>query len=201
MHPFSQLTHWYSYEEFLVFTRQLVAEGKTSGPDQSAEMVEYTRLNLHRMERWYKTFEAPPSLHQLTQSAQPQIWWVITEPWCGDNASNLPQLEKIAQSSEGRIELRMILRDENPQIMDQYLTNGSRSIPILVSIAADGRQLFVWGPRPAALQAHVTAWKAQPGDKSFDELKTEVQQWYNRDKGAHLTGELAEKLAGLQRVI
>lgn len=201
MHPFTHLQSWYSYEQFLDFTKELVAAGKTSGPDQSPEMAEYTRINLQRMERWGKTFQTPEPMAQLVKTAQPQIWWVITEPWCGDNAANLPQLAKVAESSEGRIELRIILRDEHPEIMDRYLTNGSRSIPILISIAEDDRQLFVWGPRPKALQDFVLAWKAMPGDKSFDVLKTEVQQWYNRDKGAHLTGELSDQLSALQEVI
>lgn len=195
MQPFAQITEWYTYESFSALTETLVAAGKTSGPDQSPEMVTYTKMNLQRMQRWNKTFETPDALTQLMQTVQPQIWWVITEPWCGDNAANLPQLAKVAASSNGRVTLRIILRDEHPEIMDRYLTNGSRSIPILVSVAEDGSQLFVWGPRPQALQDFVLEWKAQPGEKTFDELKTEVQQWYNRDKGAHLTGELSDRLS------
>jgi len=201
MNPFQNLHHWFSYAQFLALTEELVAAGKTTGPDQSPEMVTYTRLNLHRMQRWDKTFAVPEALQNLTHSSRPQIWWVITEPWCGDSASILPQLAAIAAASEGHIELRIILRDEHPAIMDRYLTNGSRSIPMLVSMAEDDMQLFVWGPRPAALQQVVNAWKAQPGEKNFEDLKTEVQQWYNRDKGEHLTGEISGQLANLQRVI
>lgn len=202
MNPFSHIATWYSYDAFMAFTEALVAAGKTSGPDQSPEMVDYTKMNLQRMQRWNKTFTAPEGLIGVAQAAEPQIWWVITEPWCGDNAANLPQIARIAQAAPDKIELRIILRDEHPEVMDQYLTNGSRSIPLLISRAKnDGRQLFVWGPRPAALQDFVLEWKARPGEKSFDELKTEVQQWYNRDKGAHLTGELSGKLAPLHQAI
>ena len=202
MNPFSKLTHWYNFDDFLAFTGKLLSEGKTTGDDQSEEKVEFTRLNQHRMERWYKTFHTSEALQKLTQTSQPQIWWVLSEAWCGDNAAILPVLAKIAHTSEGHIELRIILRDENIQIMDQYLTNGARSIPLLISRAEnDGRQLFVWGPRPAALQQYVMDWKAQPGEKTFEELKTEVQHWYNRDKAAHITGELSDRLNALQEVI
>lgn len=191
MNPFANVTKWYSYNEFLAFTEELVAANKTTGTDQSPEMVEYTRLNLHRMQRWNKTFKVSDSLQQAAQSAQRQIWWVITEPWCGDSAHTLAQLAGIAAASAGRIELRILLRDEHHDIIDRYLTNGSRSIPILVSLNESGEQLFVWGPRPAILQQKVLEWKKEPGEKSYDDLKTEVHLWYSHNKGAELSREIA----------
>ena len=53
------------------------------------------------------------------------------------------------------LELRIVLRDEHPEVMDRYLTNGSRSIPIVIALDEEFRELGHWGPRPRELQAWV----------------------------------------------
>ena len=182
----------------MALTEQLVAEGRTTGPDQSPEMLEYTRMNLHRMQRWNKTFKPTAETEAIARNARPQTWWVITEPWCGDSSQSLPQLAAIAAASEGKIELRIILRDEHPAIMDRYLTNGGRSVPILVAFDQEDQQLFSWGPRPQAVQQIVLDWKKEPGDKSYETLKNDIHLWYARDKGMHLQEEITARLRQLQ---
>lgn len=191
---FGTVSRAFSYEEFVSFTAHLVESGKTTGPDQSPEMLEYTKLNLQRMRRWEKTFKADEALAVQIKNAAPQIWWVITEPWCGDSAQIITQLAAIAQASEGAITLKIILRDENLSVMDQYLTNNSRSVPKLVSVNESGEELFNWGPRPEKAQYIVTNWKKKPEGKTYDELKTEIHLWYTKDKGQSLQREIAEKL-------
>lgn len=187
MNPFAASVRSFTYPEFVQLTEDLVAAGRTTGPDQSEEMVHYTRLNLHRMRRWNKTFHPDEELiNRLRGSGQ--SWWAITEPWCGDSAQSLPVLGIIAQASG--IPFRIVLRDENTGIMDRYLTNGSRSIPILVAFDAEGDELFRWGARPAAAQKIVADWKHARGDKSYEDLKEEIHLWYARDKGQSLQQEL-----------
>ena len=68
----------------------------------------------------------------------------------------MPVLAKLAATVPG-LELRVILRDQHPEVMDRYLTNGSRSIPIVIALDEQFRELGHWGPRPRELQAWVMA--------------------------------------------
>ncbi|MBS1589615.1 MAG: thioredoxin family protein [Bacteroidetes bacterium] len=194
MNQFSLSQNILTYHQYLILTETLLAEGKTTGSDQSAEMLEYTRLNLHRMRRWDKTLQLLPEIVALAQTQEKQDWWVITEPWCGDSAQILPFINAIALASNGKIELKIILRDEHPDLMDQYLTNGTRGIPKLVAFSAKGEPLFVWGPRPAETQQMVLNLKQQP-DYSYDKLKTEIHLWYSKNKGIALQAEFKEILS------
>ncbi len=103
----------------------------------------------------------------------------ITEDWCMDTSSTIPFLARVAESVPG-IDLRLILRDANPAIMDRYLTNGRRAIPVLIILDGNFRELGRWGPRPSELQAWVMA--NRPVLPKADVLKEE-RRWYARDKG------------------
>jgi hypothetical protein len=126
---------------------QVVKEGRTTGPDQSEEMVAYTRLNLARTVRNEKTVKLLPEVTEALAQAGPMTWLVITEPWCGDSSQVVPVLALMAEAAPG-IRMRIVLRDEHLDLMDRYLTRGGRSIPKLIAFAASGRELFTWGPRP-----------------------------------------------------
>lgn len=181
----------YDYNSFSHLLTRLLEEGKTTGNNHSVEYLHYAKMNLRRMRRWDKTFQLDSDVVEKMKSLPPQNWWVITEGWCGDSAQNLPALEKMAASTEGNVKLRIILRDENPEIMQQYLTNGvSRSIPILVSFDAHGNQLFRWGPRPVPAQGLLTAWKADPVPMPFEDFELEMHTWYTKNKGHALQNEI-----------
>lgn len=189
----SALRHW-DYVAFEQMLEALLAEGKTTGEKQTEEYLFYARLNLQRMHRWDKTFNLREEVAQVMQEQQPQQWWVITEGWCGDSAQNLPAIARMAGASQGKIELRIVLRDENPSIMDQYLTGTSRSIPILAALDGTGKELFRWGPRPAAAQALLTAWKQSATPVPFEEFEKEMHTWYTRDKGNAVQDEILDLL-------
>jgi hypothetical protein len=104
---------------------------------------------------------------------------VIAEDWCGDASNTVPIVAKLADASPG-LELRIIERDENPEVMDQYLTNGSRSIPIVIALDDDFQEIGHWGPRPTELQAWVMANRATIPKT---ELYPQVRKWYARDRG------------------
>lgn len=194
MNHFSKVGRFYNYPEFLQLIETLMAEGKTTGNNQSEKYQFYTRLNFQRMQRWNKTFQISEPFAQQLKDQPQQIWWVITEGWCGDSAQNLPGIAKMAAASEGKIELRIVLRDEHPEIMDQYLTNGSRSIPKLVAMDMTGDELFQWGPRPATAQELMMAWKQNPDGKDFDSFEKELHTWYTQNKGIELQQEIAALL-------
>ncbi len=194
MSNFSDVHSYYSYQEFMQLMEQLTAAGKTTGPVQSESLIYFTGLNLQRSQRWNKTFAVPANVAVEVSEAHPQIWWVITEAWCGDSAQNLPVINKIAEASGGVIELRIVLRDEHTEIIDKYLTNGGRSIPKLVSETTDGNELFTWGPRPVEAQQIMTEWKANQAARSHDEVEKDLHLWYAKDKGKSVLNELVEKM-------
>ncbi len=183
------------YPEYKGLIERLVAEGKTTGPKQSEALANFTRLNLARMERIEKTI----GLNDQTLSAvhaveRGQIWLVITEAWCGDAAQNVPTIEKIAAESD-IIQTRYILRDENLELIDRFLTLGARSIPKLIALDVESLDvLWTWGARPKAAQELFFKLKEQGIEKP--EIMEELQRWYNEDKGRSIQAEFVELLTG-----
>lgn len=169
------------FSAYMQLSEQLVAEGRTSGPNQTEAYVYYTKLNLQRMKRLNKTVEVPAQLTELMkQKANNWRWITITEPWCGDAAQCVPVIEKLALATRG-IQTHYILRDEHPAIMDAYLTNGGRSIPKLICLDEKGAEVFTWGPRPAVIQEVMNRLKAD-GVTEISTIVEAIQKAYNDDK-------------------
>lgn len=119
---------------------------------------------------------------------------VLAEDWCGDASSTVPILARFADAVPG-MALRLLRRDEHPEVMDRYLTNGSRSIPIVIVLDEGFRELGHWGPRPAELQAWVTENRPLVPKA---ELYPQVRKWYARDRGETTLREVLA-VAGLGR--
>jgi hypothetical protein len=111
---------------------------------------------------------------------------VIAEDWCGDASSSIPVLARFVQDVPG-FELRIVKRDEHPELMDRYLTNGSRSIPIVIVLDEQFQELGHWGPRPSVLQDWVMANRLTTPKT---ELYPQVRSWYARDRGESTLREL-----------
>jgi hypothetical protein len=192
----SQLTNSFTFESYKELLRALVVAGKTSGPDQREDLIHYTELNAKRMKRIEKTTILKEELKNLISSIQePMTWVLISEAWCGDAAQIVPVLGKIAAESE-LIDLQIILRDEHLDIMDQYLTNGGRSIPKLICLDQENREIFVWGPRPAAIQQVVNDTKAE-GITDHAVLVERIQYAYNEDQTHSIQQEISDILTNL----
>jgi hypothetical protein len=179
------------YPEFVEFTEQLILENRTTGANQSEEYLAYTRMSLQRMVRWNKTSKVSEELVQLLLRVnQSQVWLVITEVWCGDGAQSIPHLAKLADLNP-LITLKIVLRDEHPDLMDAYLTNGNRSIPKLVAVTADLKQeLFTWGPKPKYLLDRHAAFKQNPEGLTYPEFLEEIHLWYAKNKQKDLEIEI-----------
>jgi hypothetical protein len=184
-----------NYAGYLALIRDLVSERKTTGPVQTEDLVEYTKLNFHRMERLNKTIVLTDELQEaLNGITQPLTFLVITEAWCGDAAQTIPLMHALTVASGGNITLKLVLRDENLELMDKYLTNGGRAIPVLICLdTATQTQKGTWGPRPAAAQEMVTAFKQNPS-RTIEEFKIELHTWYNQDKTRHQQAEMLLKI-------
>lgn len=183
-----------SYKAYRSMIDERLSENKTTGNNHSDEMVDYTRMNVQRMKRLDKQVQLSDSLaEKIDQIKEPWIWLVLTEAWCGDAAQNIPAIAKMADHSE-QIELKLILRDEYPGIMDEYLTNGGRSIPKLVCLHADTlEEKGSWGPRPVAIQQKVMQWKDNP-DMSFKESAEKLHGWYAKNKTKDLQSEFEQMI-------
>lgn len=173
----------FNYKQYMEWLNNLVLNGKTSGKNQSESLIQFTSLNLKRMERLNKTIEIDKNLIQTIISIEnKQIWYVIAEVWCGDCAQNLPLIAKMAELSNGMIDLRIIQRDENPEWMDKYHTNGAKAVPKLIAFDKLGNELFTWGARPKPAQELLNNWKKNPEGKFWDDFEKELHTWYAKDK-------------------
>lgn len=185
------IDHAFTYPQFVEFTAQLVSENRTTGGNQSEAYQEYTRMCLQRMRRWDKTAKVSAKTADLIQSIQEaQHWLIITEAWCGDGSQSIPFIAKLTELNP-LINLRIIMRDENPDIMDAYLTNQARSIPKLVAFSADLKvELFTWGPKPEYLMNRHMEYKHDAKGKSYKEFLEEIHLWYAKNKNHDLEAEL-----------
>lgn len=183
-----------TYADWTNLIDVLAAEGKTTGSPTEAN-VNYTKLNNSRMRRWDKTFQlSQDDLKQLGKMKKNMAWLVLTESWCGDAAPSLPVMHKIAEASSF-INFRVAQRDKHPELMEQFLTNGSKSIPKLIAFDPSSfKVLFTWGPRPEELTKMVTDYKETHG-KITPEFREEIQKWYNANKGESIKKELMALLA------
>lgn len=181
-----------SYEEYRKLIDVLISENKTSGNEQNEMLIDFTKLNQQRMKRLDKTQQLSNELIEHMQDLkEKQVWLVLTESWCGDAAQNIPVLEKIAKVNP-LVSFRLVLRDENDELMQQYLTNGGKSIPKLIAVSEDlEKELFTWGPRPAEAVQLVIDLKAKYGGIT-EEVKEALQKWYIEDKGISLQNEMIE---------
>jgi len=178
-----------SYEDYVKLIQHLLSENKTTGENHSPAMIDYTKMNLRRMQRISKTIALEELLvMKLQHVATPMIWLVLTEAWCGDAAQNVPVLAKMADEND-QISLKLILRDENLDVMDAYLTAGGRSIPKLICLTADLKELGTWGPRPQPVQQMVREFKQQ-GNGDYKKFTEQVQLWYARDKTQTMQREM-----------
>lgn len=181
------------YTTYMALMNDLLTEGKTTGPNQSNSLVEYTKLNFHRMVRLNKTIVLSDELMlTLTNLKKRWTWLVITEAWCGDAAQNIPIMHAISVASKGKIDIKLVLRDENLPLMDQYLTHGGRAIPMLICLESDTlREIGTWGPRPKHAQDMVMEYKKNP-TQPYNEFKTVLYTWYSQDKTQSAQHEFAK---------
>jgi hypothetical protein len=184
-----------TYTEYTAIFDQILSGRIQHAPYDDPHFVEYTKLNHSRMHRWEKTGILTEECKSTIQSiSTPMHWILITEPWCGDAAHSVPFLAKMAAENP-LIHLEIQLRDSEDSEIESYLTNGGKSIPILIVRNSFGEDLFVWGPRPEACRNLHHTLKAQ--EITLEDLKTGLQQWYNADKGLSIQEEMIDKIRSL----
>ncbi|MEM9075896.1 MAG: thioredoxin family protein [Bacteroidota bacterium] len=183
-----------TYDAYRELVNNLAKNRATTGSEQLESLINYTELNDRRMARWDKTLKISDENKEAIANLNSNlVFLVLTESWCGDASPSLPVINKVAQLNEN-IDLKVILRDENLPLMDEFLTNGSRSIPKLIVWDKDKREVAgEWGPRPSSATQMVEDYKEEHG-KLTSEFKQDLQMWYNKDKGQNTLRDLVELL-------
>ena len=186
------LSQSYSYTAYRNQIKTLLKEGKSTGKEQSEALTHYSELNEARMNRLEKTVKISTEIIQkLNQLNGEYIWLVISEGWCGDAAQILPVIYKMAELSE-RIDLKIVFRDENEDLMNLFLSNGTKSIPKLIILDKNTLEVLSdFGPRPIGAKQLILDYKAKHG--IVDETaKTNLQLWYLHDKGLSTQKEILD---------
>jgi thiol-disulfide isomerase/thioredoxin len=182
-----------SYQQYRAFVEAHTLSGTNSGDELTEALTTYTGLNNQRMKRLDKTLKFLPEYQEFLGAFDKEVYFlIITESWCGDAAQTMPMMNKVANAAG--IDFKVVLRDENPMLMDQFLTNGGRSIAKLILIDKNTHlPLTTWGPRPTKATQLVADEKAAKG-VLLPEFKQELQNWYNKDKGKDTEKDLVEML-------
>ncbi len=176
-----------SYEQYVALMIEEV-ESKAEG-----KYAHYVPMNLQRTKRVGKTFllqnEVAETLNLLSHNVN---WLVISETWCGDASQIMPVMQGIAAASNGKVDLKIVYRDENPDLIAAHLTNGGEAIPKLIQLDENYHLIATWGPRPIEAQALVKELKSNP--LTADSYAEKLHKWYADDKTAATQRELAQLL-------
>lgn len=185
-------TNTLNWTQYLQLFEDILAGENNQAPYDKEAYLNYVKLNHSRQERWLKKGVINEDLKALVaQITEPQTWKVITEPWCGDAAHNVPFWYMISQLNTN-INFEIILRDTPPFLIDDYLTNGGKSIPKVIVQNEAGEDLFTWGPRPKEAQEIQLRFKTN--NTPIEDQKIILQQWYNKNKGQDLQKEIQDLL-------
>lgn len=188
------LIHSLSYNEFRSLVSKKAAQNSSTGNEQSDVLSNYTVLNDRRMSRLDKKIHLTTQTIDFLKSIDEKfIFLVLMESWCGDGAQTLPVINKMT-TSNNNFELKIVLRDENDELMQLFLTNGGKSIPKLLILEKESlKVLSDWGPRPNIATKMVEDYKKKYGNLDA-EFKKDLQLWYNKDKGIDTQNDIVNLL-------
>lgn len=190
----------HSYPEYRKMVTDLLIDGKSSGKQQSEELTSYSSMNVTRMNRLDKTIKISIENISILQNLNSEyIWLIISEGWCGDAAQLLPIFNKMASHSNKKIEVKIVFRDENEELMNLFLTNKTKSIPKLIIIDKQtGNICNDFGPRPKGAASLINNFKRENGVIK-DEARAELQLWYLHDKGQSTQNEVIEIMVAIDK--
>lgn len=187
----SRIDQAMTYQEYRKLLDSLIEINQTTGTNHSPDYLNYAKMNIQRMNRLDKTVKIEPTFaEKISSLTDNYVWLAITEGWCGDAAQILPVINKMAELNP-KIQLSVLLRDENLDIMDSYLTNGGRAIPKIILLEANTfKEIGNWGPRPKAAQE--LYWQLKNDNVPFNELSVLLHTWYAKDKTKAIQTEFSE---------
>ncbi len=176
-----------SLEQYLKVNHERI-ENPTN--EQDASFKEYYELGAQRMARALKTFKKDEALAEKLKSKNfDGKILIISEPWCGDASATVPVIHEFFKGSN---EVKIFLRDSDTSLIDQYLTNGTQSIPIALILNKDYEVIAHWGPRPKHGFELLKKFKENPEAYSRDDFHNDLQVYYAKNKGKDALEELLD---------
>lgn len=180
-----------SYETYLKDSDQRTEEITAENAPENQAYLDYYTLGKTRMARVEKTYR--PDEEQLATLATKNFdgkILIISEGWCGDAAMIIPVIRKFF---EGKNEIRITYRDQN-DLIEQFLTNGAKSIPIVIFLDQEDQVISHWGPRPKHGMELLKRFKENPQEYDGDQFHNDLQIYYTKNKGKDIIDEILEKL-------
>lgn len=178
-----------SFEKYLKNTEETIQKLEVS---DDTGMLEYHKLGLQRMTRMVQRYS--PDAEQLKTLESKHFTGkvlIISESWCGDASQCLPTVSKFF---EGKNEVRIVYRDENPDLMNQFLTNGAQAIPIVLLLDENYNVINHWGPRPAHGLELLKKFKENPETYPREQFYNDLQVYYAKNKGYDTIQEILNLL-------
>lgn len=157
------------------------------------QLLSEDQTSLHQLHE--RKAEIDEAAVQAIRAAGAHKILVVTEPWCGDSLAIFPVVAKLFTAAG--CEVRVVRRDEHTDLIDQFLTNGGRAVPIVIVLDDQFNVVFHWGPRPSPAQSIVMDYKAAIAAGTADkaEVHKMVRSFYAQDHGRAIVAEFAEKFA------
>jgi len=164
--------------------------------DQALSFDQFVKESTQHCELWtgvYRTARIPEwATEGVARLGRRFRLVVLAEDWCGDASSTVPVLARWAEAAG--MELRILRRDQHSAVMDAYLSNGARAIPVVIVLTDQMQEIGHWGSRPAELQAMVTAERSQ--GRTSRTYFPNVRRWYAKDKGESTLREVLAVMEG-----
>ena len=156
------------------------------------ELLDEDQLKLHRLHG--RRAKIDDGAVEAIRTGKASRVLIITEPWCGDSLAIFPVVAELF--CRAGLELRVIRRDEHPDLIDRYLTRGGRAIPIVLVLDEASRELLRWGPRPHPAQLIVEAHRedVKEGRIERTEVHKKVRAFYSGDCGKTVVQEFVSGL-------
>jgi hypothetical protein len=156
-------------------------------------------LTLHQQH--YSRLVIPDDRIKTIKSIQPLNILVLTEPWCGDSLAILPVIRKLSEVN-GKWGFKILLRDQNLELMDQFLTRGGRAVPIFLFLDQSLSFIFRWGPRPQKAQRIFEKYRQSINNGSVLKLDVmvKIRNFYARDRGQSILHEICSILQNFNLV-
>ena len=171
-----------------------IANQRLNNPDndKDVEYNPYYELGIQRMDRTLKKFVIDEEqLNELKSKNFDGKILIISEAWCGDASATVPALVKFF---EGQNEVKIFLRDSDSSLIDQFLTNGTQSIPKVIILEKDFNVKNSWGPRPKFGHDLLLKFKANPEEYPKESFYNDLQVYYSRNRGKDSIQEILELL-------
>ncbi|MPS65901.1 MAG: thioredoxin family protein [Chryseobacterium sp.] len=178
-----------SYEEYIQIAKERLENPSTQ---QEIDYKQYYELGLQRMDRTLKKYV--PDEEQLKELAAKNFdgkILIISEAWCGDASATVPALIKFF---EGHNEVKIFLRDRDKSLINQFLTNGTESIPKVIILDKDFKVKNSWGPRPQYGKELLMKHKADPEGYPKDQFYNDLQLYYAKNRGKDAVQEILDLL-------